>query len=179
MSDTTTFNLLDRLTDKMDWESVYCSEMPRVYNFFLYRTGERALAEDLTATTFERAWQRRFLYSLRRAVPAAWLFGIARNVWREHLRQHRQPASEFLDDLIPSPQNIEQDGQEREERHRLIGLLRALPERDAELIALKYGAGLTNREIARTTGLSESNVGTILYRTIHWLKQTLEADDGR
>jgi len=179
MSDTTTFNLLDRLTDQMDWESVYCSEMPRVYNFFLYCTGERALAEDLTATTFERAWQRRFLYSLRRAVPAAWLFGIARNVWREHLRQHRHLAAEFMDDFIPSPQNIEQDWQEREERQHLVELLRTLPEREAELIALKYGAGLTNREIARTTGLSESNVGTVLYRTIHWLKQKLEADDGR
>ena len=179
MSDTTTFNLLDRLTDQMDWESVYCSEMPRVYNFFLYRTGERALAEDLTASTFERAWQRRFLYSLRRAAPSAWLFGIARNVWREHLRQQRQPASEFLDDSIPSPQNIEQDGQEREERQRLVELLRTLPEREAELVALKYGAGLTNREIARTTGLSESNVGTILYRTVNWLKQKLEADNGR
>ena len=179
MSDTTTFNLLDRLTDKMDWESVYSSEMPRVYNFFLYRAGERALAEDLTATTFERAWQRRFLYSLRRAAPAAWLFGIARNVWREHLRQRRQTASEFLDDFIPSPQIIEQDGQEREEHRRLANLLRTLPEREIELIALKYGAGLSNREIARTTRLSESNVGTILCRTIHWLKQKLEADDER
>jgi len=179
MSDTTTFNLLDHLTDKMDWESIYCSEMPRVYNFFLYCTGERALAEDLTATTFERAWQRRFLYSLRRAVPAAWLFGIARNVWREHLRQHRHLAAEFMDDFIPSPQNIEQDWQEREERQHLVELLRTLPEREAELIALKYGAGLTNREIAYTNGLSESNVGTVLYRTIHWLKQKLEADDGR
>ena len=84
-----------------------------------------------------------------------------------------------MDDFIPSPQNIEQDWQEREERQRLVGLLRTLPEREAELIALKYGAGLTNREIARTTGLSESNVGTVLYRTIHWLKQKLEADDGR
>jgi len=179
MSDTTTFNLLDRVTKAMDWEDIYRSEMPRVYNFFLYRTGERALAEDLTATTFERAWQRRFLYSLRRVVPAAWLFGIARNVWREHLRQYRQPASEFLDEVILSPQNVEQDWQEREERQRLVELLRTLPEREAELIALKYGAGLTNREIARTTGLSESNVGTILYRTINWLKQKLEADDGR
>ena len=100
-------------------------------------------------------------------------------MWREHLRQQRQPASEFLDDSIPSPQNIEQDGQEREERQRLVELLRTLPEREAELVALKYGAGLTNREIARTTGLSESNVGTILYRTVNWLKQKLEADNGR
>lgn len=179
MSDTTTFSLLDYLTDKVDWESIYCSEMPRVYNFFLYRTGEHTLAEDLTASTFERAWKRRFLYSPRRASPAVWLFGIARNVWREYLRQSRRSALEFLDDCIPSPQNLEQDMQKLEERQRLVELLRALPEREMELIALKYGAGLTNREIARLCGLSESNVGTILYRTVRWLKQKMEANDGR
>jgi RNA polymerase sigma-70 factor (ECF subfamily) len=179
MSDTTTFNLLDRLTSRVDWEVIYRSEMPRVYNFFLYRTGERSLAEDLTATTFERAWQRRLLYSPRRATPAAWLFGIARNVWREHLRQHRRLASDLLEEVVPAPQNVERDWQEQEERQHLAGLLLTLPEREAELIALKYGAGMTNREIARLTGLSESNVGTILYRTISELKQKLEADDGR
>ncbi len=179
MSDTKSFNLVEHLAIKIDWESIYTLEMPRVYNFFLYRTGEHALAEDLTATTFERAWQKRLLFSPRRATPAAWLFGIARNVWREHLRQHRRLASELLDEAVSAVQNVEQDWQAKDERERLTGLIRALPEREAELIALKYGAGLTNREIARLAGLSESNVGTILYRTISELKQQLEAEDGR
>ena len=39
-----------------------------------------------------------------------------------------------------------------------------------ELVALKYGAGLTNREIARLMGLGESNVGTILHRTVKELR---------
>jgi RNA polymerase sigma-70 factor (ECF subfamily) len=45
-----------------------------------------------------------------------------------------------------------------------------LPERERELLSLKYGAGLTNRAIARLTGLSESNVGTLLHRTIAGLR---------
>ena len=49
---------------------------------------------------------------------------------------------------------------------RLAELLRALPERERELLALKYGADATNRAIATLTGLSESNVGTILHRTV-------------
>ncbi len=43
---------------------------------------------------------------------------------------------------------------------RLGRLTARLSEREQELIALKYGAALNNREIARLTGLSESNVGT-------------------
>jgi len=52
----------------------------------------------------------------------------------------------------------------------LSALLGLLPERARELLALRYGAGLTNRAIARLTGLSESNVGTILHRTIQELR---------
>ncbi|MBK8027516.1 MAG: sigma-70 family RNA polymerase sigma factor [Chloroflexi bacterium] len=43
--------------------------------------------------------------------------------------------------------------------------------RERELIALKYGAELTNRAIAEVTGLSESNVGTTLHRIIQKLRQ--------
>lgn len=53
---------------------------------------------------------------------------------------------------------------------RLGRLTARLPEREQELIALKYGAALNNREIARLTGLSESNVGTSLYRIVQTLR---------
>lgn len=42
--------------------------------------------------------------------------------------------------------------------------------RERELIALKYGAGINNRLIAQLTGLSESNVGTILHRVVQTLR---------
>ena len=45
-----------------------------------------------------------------------------------------------------------------------------LADRERELVALKYGAGLTNRDIARLTGLSETNVSTILSRVTHHLR---------
>jgi RNA polymerase sigma-70 factor (ECF subfamily) len=54
---------------------------------------------------------------------------------------------------------------------RLASLLARLPERDRELMALKYGAGMTNRAIARATGLSESNIGTILHRSVQTLRE--------
>ncbi len=43
-------------------------------------------------------------------------------------------------------------------------------QRERELLAFKYGAELTNREIARVTKLSESNVGTILHRAVATLR---------
>jgi RNA polymerase sigma-70 factor (ECF subfamily) len=58
----------------------------------------------------------------------------------------------------------------RSDEARLGALIARRSERERELLALKYGAELTNRDIARTTGLSESNVGTILHRAVEALR---------
>jgi RNA polymerase sigma-70 factor (ECF subfamily) len=53
---------------------------------------------------------------------------------------------------------------------RLNALSAELPDRERDLLAMKYGAALNNRAIAQLTGLSESNVGTILSRTVEKLR---------
>jgi RNA polymerase sigma-70 factor (ECF subfamily) len=60
---------------------------------------------------------------------------------------------------------------------RLAALLEGLPERDRELLSLKYGAGMTNREIAAATGLTDSNVGTILHRAVQDLRRQWPGDE--
>jgi RNA polymerase sigma-70 factor (ECF subfamily) len=79
---------------------------------------------------------------------------------------------------LPSGTNVEWSVQSRLDREFLHGLLLELPEREQELIALKYGAGLTNREIAKITGFSESNVGTILHRTVCRLRKEWDDNHG-
>ena len=45
-----------------DWDALFTEQLPRVYNFFRYRVGIRAEAEDLASITFERAWRARHRY---------------------------------------------------------------------------------------------------------------------
>ena len=99
-----------------------------------------------------------------------WLLSIARNVGTDHLRARRRvvPLDEAA--AVASLETPEDDLARRADADRLALLLQELTDRDRELIALKYGAGLTNRAIAQATGLSESNVGTILYRAVHALR---------
>ena len=47
---------------KIDWEAIYADQLPKVYNFFRYRVNDDALAQDMTATTFEKAWRARDHY---------------------------------------------------------------------------------------------------------------------
>lgn len=162
----------------MDWESLYLRHLPLVYNYFRYRVGDRQIAEDLTATVFERAWQHRHRFRSDLGEFSAWLLGIARNVAKNHFRHHHREISL---DAIPetvAPDSPEEAVLQGEDHARLKILLGRLPPREQDLIALKYGAGLTNREIARLTGLSETNVGTILYRVVGRLRKEME-EDGR
>jgi RNA polymerase sigma-70 factor (ECF subfamily) len=153
-----------------DWEAVYAEQLPRVYNFFRYRFGNTADIEDLTARTFEKAWRARQRYRRDVASFNTWIMSIARNVGTDHLRARRQwvPLDEAA--MVAAAGTPEDQATRASDAERLSELLEQLTSRDRELIALKYGAGLTNRAIARATGLSESNVGTILYRAVQTLR---------
>ena len=157
-----------------DFESLYQEELPRIYNFFRFRVGDGPLAEDLTSETFEKAWRHRARYRHDLGAFSTWLFTIARRVAVDHYRAKRVEAS--LDDLIhlAAESNTEEAAQRQTEFARLLQLLHRLKDQEQELVALKYGAGLTNRAIAGLTGLSESNVGVILHRVVHSLRQEWE-----
>jgi RNA polymerase sigma-70 factor, ECF subfamily len=154
-----------------DWEQVYAEQPPRVLNFFRYRLGDTADVEDLTARTFEKAWRARHRYRRDVAGFATWLLTIARNVAIDHLRGRQRYELLDVAAAVPSLDDTpEQRAVQHSEAQRLAALLATLAPRQRELIAMKYGADMTNRAIARATGLSESNVGTILHRAVEELR---------
>ena len=153
-----------------DFEDLYHAELPRIYNFFRYRVGDGPLAEDLTSETFEKAWRNRARYRRDLSAFSTWLFTIARRVAVDYYR--KQHAEKPLDEMfhLPADNNTEEAAQQQADFARLLHLLSRLEDREQELVALKYGAGLTNRAIADLTGLSESNVGVILHRVVRSLR---------
>lgn len=153
-----------------DWDALYREQLPRVYNFFRYRVGDGPEAEDLTAITFEKAWRARGRYRRDLGAFSTWLFAIARNTATDHFRRRRdvRPLEEARE--VAAGEGPEDVAARRSDLERLARLLAKLPAGERELIALKYGAELTNRAIAALTGLSESNVGTRLHRTVRALR---------
>jgi RNA polymerase sigma factor (sigma-70 family) len=162
-----------------DWDALFAEQMPRIYNFFRYRVGAGPDAEDLTSITFEKAWRHRHRYRKDRGAFTTWLYTIARRVGIDHARARRDLRS--LDEAAHLPDRgatPEEVAVRRSDVERVLSLLAELPDRERELIALKYGAELSNQEIARATGLSDSNVGTILSRTIQSLRARYDAPGG-
>jgi RNA polymerase sigma factor (sigma-70 family) len=158
---------------------IYEHYFPRVYSYVLYRVEDPDVAADVTAQTFERAYAKLDRYQPERAAFSTWLFTIATNAIRNHRRWHWLRSWVPLDslseqrDASPTP---EQSVAQQELINHLLRAVAALPEREREILALKFGARLTNREIADFKGLTASNVGVILYRAVRTLRATMEVD---
>jgi len=157
-------------TNELNWDALYAHEAPRIYNYFRFRLGSDGDVEELTARTFEHAWRSRSRYRRDLAGFATWLFKIAQNIGTDYLRARREhlPLEAAVDVTLEG--TPERDAEQRSNLKRLALLCAALPERERELVALKYGAVINNRMIAQLTGLSESNVGTILHRVVQTLR---------
>lgn len=155
---------------EIDWQEVYRENLPRVYNYLRFRVGNDLVAEDLTSSTFEKAWKSRYRYKREIGAFSNWLFAIASNLAIDYFRKKRTEVSLEHLDAQGSAQSVEEVSDRNAQYGRLLLLLEELPSRERELFALKHGADLTNRQIAVLTGLSESNVGTILHRVTRQLR---------
>ena len=137
----------------------------RVYAYVAYRIGPGPAAEDVTSETMLRAVRYRDRFDPKKGDPLAWLVGIARTCLADHFA--RQAEAVPPNAAEPSSQDVETDVVRR---LAVTDAVSRLPERDRELIALRYGADLGNQFIARLTGLSVSNVSTILHRAVQALR---------
>ncbi len=152
----------------------------RVYNYTRYRCGDAHTADDLTAAIFEKAYHRLSDFCPERGSFGAWLFTLARSVVSHHLRTESANRWVPLDgpyeipDANPTP---EERLIKAEAQNNLLLALHQLSDRDRDLLSLKFAARLTNRRIAEITGLSDNNVGTILYRALHKLRELLELQE--
>ncbi len=165
------------VTDPAAFGALYDHFFTRVYNYARYRCDEDATADDLAAQIFERAFTRLDQYAPERGGFAPWLFAIARNVVNDHWRRALRSRWLSLDFAreIPSPEPGPEAGvMGCEEEERLLAALAGLPRRARDILALKFAARLTNREIARALGLGESHVGVIIHRAIGKLREEME-----
>jgi len=168
----------------MDFSQVYDEFFPRIYAYIRCRTSCDAAAEDIASGVFQKALAKSAQYDSRRGSMAQWLFGIARNEVNYHLRKsaiwHFLSLENFemlADKHKPVLDSISSD----EEKAALLSALEKLDARSRDIVTLKFYSEMTNREIARITGLTESNAGTILYRCMAELRRHLAggANDAR
>jgi RNA polymerase sigma factor (sigma-70 family) len=158
-------------SDVETFASLYERTFPRVYAYVSTLVRDRATAEDVTAQAFERAYRKRRRYHPRRGSPEAWLFGIARNAALDELRRRKRRAG--LEAHSEDLGAVALDEQAELARRRVLvrAALASLDGHERDLIALKFAGGLSNAEIGRILGLSETNAGTRLHRILTKLRE--------
>jgi len=175
MSQTTISLARPAVLDKVVFAELYTEHAVAVFNYILFCVGTRAIAEDLTADTFERVWRARRRYRPDRAAFVTWLFAIARRRvidWQR--RQRRRPVTPLTEGHPDDALSPEAHAERSERQTALRHLVLELRDDEQELIALKFGAGMTNRTIAHLLGKSETAIGSALYRVIVKLRASWE-----
>ncbi len=157
--------------DSETFADLYERTFPKVYGYVRSLLQDRAGAEDVTALAFERAYRKRRGYRPARGSKDAWLFGIARNAALDELRRRKRQASLETDPEDVAAPSLDDHAEHALRRETLRAALAGLDPRERDLVALKFHGGLANAEIARMLGISESNAGTQLHRTITKLRE--------
>jgi RNA polymerase sigma-70 factor (ECF subfamily) len=157
-----------------EFERLYAEEAPGLFSFLAYRTGDRALAEDLLADAFERALRARGRFDRRRGSQRTWRYSIALNALRAHVRR-AAAEGRALERLGEGAEAALDAFAGVDERDRLARALAALSVEEREAIALRFGAELTVPEMAKVLGERLTTVEGRVYRALRKLRDALGA----
>jgi RNA polymerase sigma-70 factor (ECF subfamily) len=139
----------------------------RVYGYVAYRIGD-AEAEDVTSEVFERAVRYRASFDPARGPAAAWLFGIARTCLANHANGRHEHAGQ--PDDVPAPGDLEAEVTDAVTVRAAVSRLCL---RERELVALRYGGGLSAREIGELLGERTNTIEVALHRAVVRLRDDL------
>lgn len=147
--------------------------LPKIFRYISYKVSDTHLAEDLTSAVFEKALTGFKSYRSEKAKFSTWIFRIARNTLIDYFRVSGKQKTIPLEEIDNEPKSgdtPEQAFLEKEESQILRQCISKLSPKEQEIISLKFGAEMNNRQIAGLLGLTDSNVGVILYRAVRKLR---------
>jgi RNA polymerase sigma factor (sigma-70 family) len=156
------------------FERLFDEHAERLFSFLAYRTGSHALADDLLSETFERVLCSRRPFDPRRGSERRWLYTIALNLLRDHARRRTHEAR-LMQTVGAELRGVEPDAnlaavEHRDELHRALA---TLGEDEREALALRYGADLKLRDVARIVGDRERAVEKRVHRALRKLRDEL------
>jgi RNA polymerase sigma-70 factor (ECF subfamily) len=168
----------DELALDSAFEAMYRRTWPRVYSFVRCHVGDRATAQELACRAFFKAYRNRH----RR--PAGlddllWILRIAHNVVIDHWRVEGRRTTvtislDELGDLAGTTADPEVAALTRERQAMLVRLMGDLDHSERSLLAMKFAAQRTNREISAVLSISEGAVSMRLLRALRRLREQLQ-----
>ncbi|MEO8458434.1 MAG: sigma-70 family RNA polymerase sigma factor [Chloroflexota bacterium] len=165
-----------------EFSDLYHDYFPKVFAYVYGRVQDKEVSLDIVSDVFEKAYMK--MKSLRSPESfGSWLFTIARNEVSSHWRKEKPAAraaqeAAWENELHHQPKNPEETLLHKERLAALSALVKQLPKREQEIIALKFDAELTNREIANVLSTSEVNVRVTIFRALRKLRERMKVAGG-
>ncbi len=160
----------------VDFAAICEENLDPVFGYLLYLTGNRTVAEDLAAETFERALRRLRRFDPHRGTAKAWLLTLARSTALDHFRsaerRRRREGTYAL--LEPPPGEGETFGHGYSPA--LEAALRSLSAGEREVVALRVLLDLDGETAARLLGISPTACSTRLHRALQKLEEKVRDD---
>lgn len=159
---------------KSEWLRETLQTHERVLIRYAWRlVGSPEAARDIVQEAFSRLCEAD--QSKVEGHARAWLFTVCRHLAFDHLRGEKRRADDRSDE---TPAGAQHSPLAQLEAHqtakRISHALSALPDKQSEVVRLKFTEGLSYREIAEVTGLSTSNVGYLMHHGLKSLKRSLQ-----
>jgi RNA polymerase sigma-70 factor (ECF subfamily) len=164
-----------RAGDEQALSELYLLYYPRVYRYIFARTGNSYDAEDLAEEVFMKVLEAIERFEWREAPFSAWLFRIAHNAV---ISKRRKETSRGKSTQLTDVYATDADGPDLLVESRLavrevMAAAEKLPDAQRQVIALRFGAGLTVAETARAMGKGDGNVKVIQHKAIAKLREMM------
>lgn len=159
------------------FEAVFERHATAVYRY-LRRRGGAALAEELTAETFARAFRARRRFDRRHGSALPWLYGIALNLLRMHRRTEERRLRAYAraaegGSELPGSADSDHRLDAAALRPALVAALADLPRAQREVLLLHAWAELSHEEIAVALSISPGTVRSRLHRARLYIAERL------
>lgn len=153
---------------------LYKHYYPHILKYFQVRLSDQMIIEDLASQTFEKALKNLQKFDWQGFSFSSWLYRIARNLLIDYLRKPElRTKAEMPDEqqISSTDQSAQYQLEQEYQSELMLKILNTLPKRERDVIYMKFYDGYTNKVIAEITGLSETNIGTIIYRAVKQMQQ--------
>jgi RNA polymerase sigma-70 factor (ECF subfamily) len=165
-----------RRRPRVDFAAVCEENLDAVLGYLLCLTGNRTVAEDLTAETFERALRRLGRFDPRRGTARTWLLTLARSTALDHFRSEQRRRRREGTYALQEPEVEEGEVFGRGFSPALEGALRSLSAGEREVVALRVLLDLDGETAARLLGISPTACSTRLHRALQKLEEKVRDD---
>ena len=159
--------------DRAAFAPLYERYVDQIHGYIYTLTKDRELADDVTAATFAKALEELPRFEWRGVPYSAWLYRVAGNALA---REKRKPAwAELAVDLPDGSPDLADVAATSERAATVRAAVAALPDDQRQVVLLRFGGELRNKEIAAIMDRSEGAVKLLTFRALTALRRRLGA----